>query len=90
MSGFISALTMFVIGEVFAYPISAAFVGHDAELLKMTVRAFSGKSINIENKNPGREKKAAGFLLPPARQAHFHLLIGRSSFFRASFKPPRL
>lgn len=34
------SLTMFVICEVFAYPISAAFVGHDAELLKMTVRAF--------------------------------------------------
>ena len=31
---------MFVICEAFAYPISAAFVGHDAELLKMTERAF--------------------------------------------------
>lgn len=34
------SFVMFAISEVFAYPISSAFVGYDKELLEMTGRAF--------------------------------------------------
>ena len=35
------SFAMLIVCEVFAYPISAAFVGNNAELLAMTVRAFA-------------------------------------------------
>lgn len=39
------SLVMFIVCEVFAHPISAVFVGHDAALFSMTVRAFALYSI---------------------------------------------
>ena len=34
------AITMFVLAEVLAYPLSKMFVGYDAELMKLTLRGF--------------------------------------------------
>lgn len=39
------SVIMFISCELLAYPVSAIFVGHDAELLKMTERAFAIYSI---------------------------------------------
>lgn len=43
----IISAAMFAIGETCAHPISAAFVGYDPELLKMTVRAFRIYSVSF-------------------------------------------